>query len=253
MAQSLFVPTVRPLTTDAEIWRNVFDDNAYGLSEFASDEVIIDVGAHIGAFTFACMARGGRMILAFEPYPESYSLAQLNVWRFATDLGHPDLPQLYGCSIWRSDRAETVSITRAPDSLFSNRPHPAANSTLFQTDHSLPVVSFALDAVLKHFDRVSLLKLDCEGAEWPILWTSKELHRVDNLAIELHSFPWKSFELKQNICDRIIAEFGRLNTEQLVMRLKEFGFRCTWSNFQKNLFRDARFYYGQVRFARTAG
>jgi hypothetical protein len=47
---------------------------------------------------------------------------------------------------------------------------------------------------LQRFKRVRLLKLACEGAEWPILVTSKELRRVDAIcgkyqeAIKLPSF-----------------------------------------------------------------
>ena len=35
---------------------------------------------------------------------------------------------------------------------------------------------------------VGLLKLDCEGSEWPILATSRLLHKVERIAGEFHFF-----------------------------------------------------------------
>jgi hypothetical protein len=54
-----------------------------------------------------------------------------------------------------------------------------------------PVAKIALDDVVdlatnRGEHRVRLLKLDCEGAEWPIVLTSQRLHLVDEIVGEFH-------------------------------------------------------------------
>lgn len=97
------------------------------------------------------------------------------------DLGDGSLsfiatPMAYRCSV-RTSR-------------FSHVPHPAGVSTLLGAENSPEVPVIGLDRVLDEFDQVSLLKLDCEGAEWAILRTAQGLSKVaelipDELVIDL--------------------------------------------------------------------
>jgi hypothetical protein len=50
------------------------------------------------------------------------------------------------------------------------------------------VATIALDAVLTELPRVRLLKIDAEGAEYPILLTSTRLSQVDTIIGEYHEF-----------------------------------------------------------------
>ena len=77
-----FVPTYRTNTSDALIWRQVYFDNCYKVPELQATDVVIDIGAHTGSFTCACLRKGSRKILAFEPDPESFALASQNVRHF---------------------------------------------------------------------------------------------------------------------------------------------------------------------------
>ena len=71
-----------------------------------------------------------------------------------------------------------------------------------------------LDAWLQKYRRIRLLKLDCEGAEYPFLATTKELGRVDEVAGELHlkmdMSPWD--------CTK----------ESVASQLERNGFRVEW-------------------------
>ena len=53
-------------------------------------------------------------------------------------------------------------------------------------DGSHPTRAFALDDLLVRYGRVDLLKLDCEGSEWPILAHASQLHRVRTICGEYH-------------------------------------------------------------------
>ncbi len=55
-----------------------------------------------------------------------------------------------------------------------------------------PVKAVGLDRIIRHVTdrgrfRVRLMKLDCEGSEYPILFTAKTLHLVDAIVGEFHN------------------------------------------------------------------
>src|SRR2546422_8790248 len=70
-----FSPTYRFFSSDESIWTEVYFHNQYNLSALSPSDVVVDVGAHTGAFISACLSRGARRIIAFEPDPDSFSLA----------------------------------------------------------------------------------------------------------------------------------------------------------------------------------
>ncbi len=57
-----------------------------------------------------------------------------------------------------------------------------------RTAQSVGVVSFddLVTSAVPSGKRVRLLKLDCEGAEWPILFTTRTLDRIDAICGEYH-------------------------------------------------------------------
>ena len=60
-------------------------------------------------------------------------------------------------------------------------------SRVRRTRNSVEAIS--LDEVLSRFQRARLMKIDCEGSEFPILLTSKLLTRVDRIVGEYHEIP----------------------------------------------------------------
>src|SRR5487761_1969099 len=57
----------RPGTCDEEIFRAVVKGNEYQLPEsFATTDIILDVGTHIGSFSYACVLRGSCNVHTFE-------------------------------------------------------------------------------------------------------------------------------------------------------------------------------------------
>jgi hypothetical protein len=58
-----------------------------------------------------------------------------------------------------------------------------------------------LDSVLRRFDQIHILKLDCEGSEYPILMTCTELHRVEHILGEWHHVndQWSIESLKRHL------------------------------------------------------
>jgi FkbM family methyltransferase len=150
--------------------------------------VVIDIGAHVGSFTDACARRGAKRVLAFEPEIDNFR-------RLASAAGTRDGVRVYNLAVFRSDLTDGVTLTHSGHAaentgggtvmgggrLLDHDRQTVASSSRTQ---SVPMV--ALDEVLGPLPRVRLMKLDCEGSEFPILMTSRLLDRVDEMVMEYH-------------------------------------------------------------------
>ena len=248
----MFTPIFRNIS-DQNIWREVFTENEYQLSVFSANDVILDVGAHIGAFTCATLARGARRIVAFEPDPSSYALATQNTDNYLRSCGIDASVSVRNCAVWRSDKDETVRLTNAQFSAYHQGLFFAGQSTLFSDADTVPVRSIKLDTILNAYPEVALLKLDCEGAEWPIIFTSRELHKVTRLVLELHSLVWKAAESAREVSANLFAEFGHYTLEDLKTHVERLGMVCTWEQINRNYLNDPDFYLGLVSFEHSQG
>jgi FkbM family methyltransferase len=123
-------------------------------------------------------ARGARDIVCYEPEPGNYVQLRENVGNLA--------PHVRTCeaAVWRSDRqddwlryvpSEVVERTGGGH-VFGEAGKPVAT-----VPFDLAVATAAVKT-----GRVDLVKLDCEGSEWPILLTSKSLSLVRSIIGEFH-------------------------------------------------------------------
>ncbi|HXO68865.1 MAG TPA: hypothetical protein VN838_07875, partial [Bradyrhizobium sp.] len=100
-----------------------------------------------------------------------------------------------------------------------------------------PVVKIAFDEIVDRVTnhgahRVRLLKLDCEGAEWPILLTSQRLGLVDEICGEFHEIGGKFFEISEDRTEKqpvfSFENVERFTVDLLVDHLTTAGFAVTW-------------------------
>jgi len=213
-------------TCDSKIFNTVVNENQYQLPErFHSTDVVIDVGAHVGSFAYACNKRGARTIVAFEPDNENFKLA----WSNLKPLG-PRV-RVYGKAVWRSDRHPTSLIHSGYNSA-SPTLDTGSGTVLVQGEEKPSqtrnmVSCIGLDRILQRFKRVRLLKLACEGAEWPILFTSKELRRVEEICGKYQEvFNLPSFAVVEGI-----TRYRRADLEQL---LKDYYHHVQFKPLSKN-------------------
>ena len=231
--------TFRLNTVDRLIFNDVVGRNEYRLPDrFAPTDAIIDIGAHIGAFSHTVIQRGARQVWAFEPDFDNCRLAAVHL-RDSLDAG---FVRLFQKAVWRSDRAD--------DQLRFDgyQPFPASFSGMegiVNTGNGSvvwgrgePVEQIALDAVIDEIttgtagaSRVRLLKLDCEGAEWPILLTSRRLHLIDEIVGEFHELGGDCLEIGEDrprtplifTSDRV----SRFTIDALASWLTDAGFHVT--------------------------
>src|SRR6267378_416527 len=102
-------------TEDQPIFFNVVVNNEYCLPEtFAPDDIVIDIGMHIGSFCFAALLRGCTNVHGFEAERENFNLAVRNLQGFS------DRVHIYHKAVWRSDRTG--------DALFSGQGNAEGNT-----------------------------------------------------------------------------------------------------------------------------
>jgi O-antigen chain-terminating methyltransferase len=173
----------RPLTDDYTIFEDVVDSNEYALPiKFDRQDVLIDVGAHIGSFSYAALNRGAGKVYAYEAHPVNHAIARKNLERFGARAECRNL------AVWRSD---VPSQTLFNDRLNNKSGPNTGGLAVVYNDDGLPVQTVGLDDILREATggfkgKVRLLKIDCEGAEYPILFSAKHLNVVEEICGEYH-------------------------------------------------------------------
>jgi len=194
--------SLRPDTADSFVYQSVVEQNEYRIPEqLHPDDRIIDIGAHIGSFSYLCWQRGSRNIEAFEPHPENAELARHNLQGTGVVLHYK--------GVWRSDIEQPLTLYHSgfavaaqflyrPISLVANSQvssgladeeiSPDGTNTgggdIF-AETGQPVETVSLDEVIGD-KKVKILKIDCEGSEFPILLTCKRLSQVETIVGEYH-------------------------------------------------------------------
>lgn len=168
---------------DESVIRHVIDEREYHPPgyEIGADDVVIDVGANIGAFavTAARAAPNGRVI-ACEPESDNFALLCDNLAR-------------NGCRNVTAVRA-AVTDHLGEVSLSVSADNSSGHS--LRRSHGGPgvvVPAVPLDRLLDehHVERCDFLKLDCEGAEYDILYhlPTEYFRRIRRIALEYHASP----------------------------------------------------------------
>lgn len=195
------MPLLRRNTLDHAIWHSVTTDYPATPDRFAPGDVVLDLGCHTGAF--CCLTAGrGATVVGYEASPANYALAKLNT----AALGAVDIRW---AAVWRSDRPPgrrrflswpDRANTGGGSVLFTDpaqhRRHAVLGGAVVGASGDAPVAdadghevaTVGLDAILTELGRVRLLKIDIEGAEFPVLATASRLHHVDLIVGEYHEF-----------------------------------------------------------------
>lgn len=135
---------------------------------------IIDIGGGLGDFTvYAAKKCPNSTLYAYEPFPESYRLLEKNLM-----LNGINNAQIFPYAIGAESR---------PLYLDTGTGVPVMHSTTDQTSaNAVEVNGITLGEVL--LDKVDFLKMDCEGAEYAILFnaSSATLQKIKHLCMEYH-------------------------------------------------------------------
>ncbi|MGC8947330.1 MAG: FkbM family methyltransferase [Anaerolineae bacterium] len=141
--------------------------------------VVVDIGAGIGDFSISvAKGRPSTRVYAFEPFPESFALLQENL-----QLNQIINVQAFPQAICGESGTLYLDLSKGEPVQFST-------TKVAEPERTLPVPCLSLgDAfALLGIDYCDLLKLDCEGAEYDILFNAPHsvLHKVRHIIMEYH-------------------------------------------------------------------
>ncbi|HTG92528.1 MAG TPA: FkbM family methyltransferase [Pyrinomonadaceae bacterium] len=114
-----------------------------------------------------------------------------------------------------------------------------SGSVIFGVGDEVEKIAFddLVDDVTKNGQkRVRLLKVDCEGAEWPILLTSQRLLLIDEICGEFHEIGGEHVEINEGREGRDpVFNYGGapLTIELLVKCLTNAGFTVTYERHRR--------------------
>lgn len=119
-------------------------------------DIVLDCGAHIGAFTRNALQKGAKLVVAIEPAPESLECLRRN---FAPEIAAGRVV-LYPKGVWDRDDVLTLSTSGSAQHAIS----PGHDS---DTKCSTKVPLVTIDEAVKELNlsRVDFIKMDIEGAE----------------------------------------------------------------------------------------
>lgn len=235
--------TFRPSTLDRLIFNGVVVHNEYCLPDsFQPADIVIDIGAHIGSFAYAAVSRGCRNVFAIEPDATNIEIAAQHLREYI----EPGQVKLVRGAVWRSDEND--------DELFFDGYHPFPSSYsgmegILNTGNGSviwgqgePITKIAFDQIVdevtgKGARRVRFVKVDCEGGEWPILFTSQRLHLIDEICGEFHELGGQFLEISEDHpTTKPIFNFGndaRFTVERLVSYLEDAGFAVRYKRHRR--------------------
>ena len=151
--------------------------------DWPSVEYVLDIGAHVGAFTLWVTARSRCHVLALEPNPSTRRMLEANVRR--QGLGDRVEVRPWALAGGRGSR----SLRPAPDSAATS-----LVSEMTSGDVQVEAMDLAGAIVASGFPRIDIVKMDIEGAEYEVFESvsSDVLEAPACWVIECHPHPGKA-------------------------------------------------------------
>lgn len=211
---------------DVALW----DTYGIGQTTFEADDVVLDIGAHAGIFSYMCHRQGSRAIFAFEPEVGNFR-------RMAQHLCGLEGIRMQNLAVVRSDMPTGYTLLHSgAQGENTGRGNVLLQGTLIDVSRQTlapemsspqPVLIVSFDEILEKVGHVKLLKLDCEGSEFPILLTSRLLEQVECITGEYHEMEphvYAALDPHARMADR-----DAYRIQDLLAHLKQNGFAVSSS------------------------
>lgn len=161
-----------------EIWNaKAYDDKHLRIGE---EDTVMDIGAHIGAFSVRAAGLAPRgHVYAYEPSSKNFALLTKNRTLNKANNLHVE--------------ASAVSGRKGKMTLYTPAGNPIMGSLLQGTSthtETVNVTTITDIIAAHHIERIDLLKMDVEGAEYDILFScpNATLAKIKRLVMEYHEF-----------------------------------------------------------------
>ena len=171
--------------------------------DFENDDVIIDIGAKKGNFAEVCLERGSKSVFCYEPTPGLFEEIRLN-----TKIS--DHVLMSEKAVW--------SKTGLVISYLVNETNQE-QSTAFTKNGNYRVETVSLDDVISEHEQIRLLKIDANGAEYPILMNCTQMHKIHEIIVKIH-------DINEDTSLELPLSYNKdCDTNQLIKQLSDFGFK----------------------------
>jgi len=166
---------------DESVFEEIFTDREYNIIDDdikAAQSLIVDIGAHIGCFSiYVSTLNTNVKILAFEPSEANYKLLKENIY-----LNNAKNIQPKNLAVGGKEEIRVLNINN------DSHNHSFYNSENKISDKKIQTTT--LQKILRNHEKVDVVKLDCEGAEFEILrnLTEEDFAKIKIVYIEFHEF-----------------------------------------------------------------
>ena len=164
--------TVRSGTTDIRSLKEV--NHAYRALDITERSVVLDVGGNIGGFARQAAERGARLVVTVEPDANNYRLLKKNTAKY------PSIIALNAALIIGAEK--TITLYTMDPARYTSRGSHSIVPTRGRIAQTVEALNFA--KLLKDV-RPSIIKMDCEGAEYELLQTPLPSY-VKQISMEWH-------------------------------------------------------------------
>lgn len=186
---------MRTNSTDLQAFVNVWILEEYKEDgfEIGKNDVVIDIGAHIGLFTlYASQFCRNGLIYAFEPFKDNWDLFRENM-----QINNLTNINVLNCAV--AGKKEKIRI-------YEDSKDDAAHSMYGDGDNFSEIEAVTISDIIdtQHITKCDLLKLDCEGAEYEIIKSipREYFSKIEKICLEYHladSKPHLLDELKETL------------------------------------------------------
>lgn len=186
---------------DVPICADVYLNDEYKINNILlskSAKYVVDVGAHVGSFTMkvADYMKDEAQIIAIEPHPENLEVLRLNVARTP----NPENIIVVPAALMHKSAERAYLTDKFRDNTGGSSVRGIANCGCGeQGPRSIDVAAVYLPDVLQqhNFERIDLLKFDCEGCELVGIQSLKEQGWLDKIR-------WIRGEFHGNLGDSLV-------------------------------------------------
>lgn len=211
------VKKIKGIDDDPSAWFTMFEvfhQECYKDVQISKGDVVLDVGGHYGLFDLYALNKGAEKIYTFEPAKNTFNILCENL------KGYENVKKF---NMALSDKNGIVDFkisgSSAVNSFYDSFNTSKENTTTLGKTKIDQVRTMNIETFMKNndVDRIDVLKLDCEGAEWNIFPTITDQllkHRIRKITMEVHDF----------FGDDNSAEARLKRSKDLVDRLNVLGY-----------------------------
>ena len=185
-----------------EYMPNEIDDYNFDSIDFKDGDVVIDIGGNIGTVSIYLAKKYPFLkIYAFEPVKQNYENFLKNI---ELNNINKDIIKVFNLAITK-DRRDVILTSPFYNSGASNIYDNYSNGIVLNNDISIKSITFDDIFANNNISKCKLLKIDCEGAEYEILYSAnvENLKNCEYMRAEFHGKKYKQKDL-YNHCNKFI-------------------------------------------------